>query len=78
LVRSGVSDSEQKRQLEEKFLQDRGIALEPVARLSLSRMLKNPSRIVIGLDYHLFDLIVRVSPGLASHVMRVSSRRAGF
>ena len=78
LVRSGVSDSEQKRRREEKFLYDRGLSPEHAARLSLRRMLANPCRIVIGLDYHVFDLIVRISPRLANYVMCVSSGRAGF
>jgi short-subunit dehydrogenase len=67
LVRTGVSDSEQKRHREEKFLHDRGLSPEHAARLSLRRMLANPRRIVIGLDYPLLDLMVRISPRLAGY-----------
>ena len=78
IVRSGISDSAERREREEKFLVTRGLSPERVARLSLNRLLANPSRIVIGLDYRLLDLLSRLSPRLADHAMRFASERAGF
>jgi short-subunit dehydrogenase len=78
LVREGISDSEQLRQSEEKFLRTRGLSLQKVARRSLDRLLVNPLRIVIGLDYHAFDAFARLSPRLASLATRFSSDRLGF
>jgi short-subunit dehydrogenase len=78
LVRSGVSDSAQRREREEKFLVDRGLSLERVARRSLDRLMTNPSRIVIGADCRLLDLLNRLSPSLAGRVMSFGSERAGF
>jgi short-subunit dehydrogenase len=78
LVRRGISDSDELREREERFLLRRGLSPERVARLSLDRLLGNPSRIVIGLDYRLFDLLARLSPRLAGQAMRLGSERAGF
>lgn len=78
LVRSGVFDSAEQLQREEKFLQKRGLSLERVAQRSLDRLVTNPSRIVIGADYRLLDLLSRLSPRLASRAMRFVSERAGF
>lgn len=78
LVRRGVSDSEQLRDREEAFLRARGLSLQRVARRALGSLLRNPARIVIGLDYHLLDLMARLSPGLACRAMGLSSKWAGF
>jgi short-subunit dehydrogenase len=78
LVRSGISESAEQRDREERFLLNRGIPLERVARLSLDRLVTNPARIVIGVDYRLLDALSRVSPALAARVMRFASQRAGF
>jgi NAD(P)-dependent dehydrogenase (short-subunit alcohol dehydrogenase family) len=78
IVRSGISDSKERCEREEKFLLTRGLTPERVARLSLNRLLANPSRIVIGLDYRLLDLLARFSPRLADRAMRFGSERAGF
>jgi hypothetical protein len=78
LVRSGFCDSEQSREREEKFLSTRGLPLQDVARLVLDRLLNNPSRIVIGLDYRVLDLLVRLSPGLVGRAMGLGARWAGF
>lgn len=78
LVRSGLSDSEERREREERFLSAHGLSLERVAHLSLDRLLANPSRIVIGRDYRLFDLLARLSPRLADQAMRIGSARVGF
>lgn len=51
LIRSGFCDSEQSREREENFLSACGLPLQRVAHLALDRLLYNPSRIVIGLDY---------------------------
>lgn len=78
IVRDGISDSEPLREKEETFLRVRGLSLEKVARRSLDRLLANPIRIVIGLDYHAFDFLARLSPTLACRMMRFSSDRLGF
>lgn len=78
LVRRGISDSEELREREERFLLRRGISPDLVARLCLDRLLSNPGRIVIGLDYRVFDLLARLSPRLASQAMRFVSERTGF
>jgi short-subunit dehydrogenase len=78
LVREGISDSEQLRESEEKFLRTRGLSLQKVARRTLDRLLANPLRIIIGLDYHSFDALARLSPRLASLATRFSSDRLGF
>jgi short-subunit dehydrogenase len=78
LVGSGISDSEERRKLEERFLLTRGLSPDHVARLALNRLRANPNRIVIGLDYRLLDLLVRLSPRLADQAMRFGSERVGF
>jgi short-subunit dehydrogenase len=78
LVRNGISDSEQRRQREEQFLMSRGLPLERVARRCLDELLTNPSRIVIGLDYHLLDVLARLSPRLAGRAMQFGAAWAGF
>jgi short-subunit dehydrogenase len=78
LVRDGICDSEQLREREEGFLRTRGLPLREVARRSLDRLLANPSRIVIGLDYHLIDVATRISPRLASLASRMISSRLRF
>jgi len=77
LVQSGISDSQERRQREERFLLARGLSPKRVARLSLDRLLANPCRIMIGLDYRLIDLLTRLSPRLASQAMRFGSGRQG-
>jgi short-subunit dehydrogenase len=77
LVRSGFCDSEQSREREERFLSARGLPLQHVVRLVLDRLLNNPSRIVIGLDYRVLDLLVRLSPGLVGQAMGLGARWAG-
>jgi short-subunit dehydrogenase len=78
IVRSGSSDSEQQRSREERFLSQRGIPLQIVARRCLDRLLSNPSRIVIGLDYRVIDLLARLSPAFAGRAMQFGVERARF
>jgi len=78
LVRNGISDSEQRRKCEEQFLMSRGLPLERVVRRCLDKLLTNPGRIVIGLDYRLFDVLTRLSPRLAGRAMEFGPARAGF
>ncbi len=78
LVRNGISDSEQRRTREEQFLMSRGLPLERVVRRCLDELLTNPSRIVIGLDYRLLDVLTRLSPRLAGRAMEFGAARAGF
>jgi NAD(P)-dependent dehydrogenase (short-subunit alcohol dehydrogenase family) len=78
LVRNGVSDSEERREREEQFLLRRGIPLERVARRCLDKLLTNPSRIVVGFDYRLLDVLARLSPRLAGLAMEFGASRARF
>ena len=78
LIRGGISDSEERRQREERFLLSRRARLERVVRRCLDGLLSNPARIVVGLDYQLLDMLVRLSPRLASRAMAVVATRAGF
>src|SRR5205823_12634935 len=78
LVRTGVHDSEARRDREEMFLLRRGLRLERVVRKCLDELLSDPDRIVIGLDYRLLDILARLSPRLASRVIRSAAARAGF
>ncbi|MGA3238268.1 MAG: SDR family oxidoreductase [Bryobacteraceae bacterium] len=78
LVRNGISDSDRRRQLEVEFLTRRGLPLDRVARRCLDQLLRNPSRIVVGLDYRLLDMLARLSPQLAGWAMGFGSARAGF
>jgi len=78
LVRSGICDSESRREREEKFLKRRGLRVERVARQCFDDLLSNPGRIVIGLDYRLMDLLARFSPRLASRAMAIAAARAAF
>jgi NAD(P)-dependent dehydrogenase (short-subunit alcohol dehydrogenase family) len=77
-VRNGISDSDRRRQLEVEFLTRRGLPLDRVARRCLDQLLRNPSRIVVGLDYRLLDMLARLSPQLAGWAMGFGSARAGF
>jgi NAD(P)-dependent dehydrogenase (short-subunit alcohol dehydrogenase family) len=74
----GFCDSEERRERENHFLSNRGLPLADVARRCLDRLAGNPSRIVIGLDYHLIDLLARASPRLAGRAMATAAARAGF
>src|SRR5207248_4838021 len=76
LVSRGVSDSPERLRREERFLLARGLSLEHVARRSLDRLVANPSRIVIGIDYFLFDLLSRLSARLTARAMQFGSERA--
>lgn len=63
------------------FLSKRGLRIERVARRCLDKLLTNPERIVIGLDYRLLDLLARLSPRLASRAINiwdVSERHIGI
>jgi short-subunit dehydrogenase len=78
LVRSGISDSEGRRERENRFLETRGASPERVACIALDRLLANPNRILIGFDYRALDLLARLSPWLAEQSMRLGSMRARF
>ena len=78
LVRTGMFDSEEQRKREDQFLMRRGLPTELVARRCLNRLLANPSRIVIGLDYRLLDVLARLSPSLANRAMALGASRARF
>jgi short-subunit dehydrogenase len=78
LVRSGISDSEERRDRENRFLETRGISPERVAFVALDRLLANPSRILIGFDYRVLDLLARLSPRLAEQSMRLGTIRVRF
>jgi short-subunit dehydrogenase len=78
IVRGGSADSEQQRMREERFLSNRGIPLDGVARRCLDQLLSNPSRIVIGFDYRCVDLLARLAPSIAGRVMQFGVERAGF
>jgi len=78
LVRTGICESAESRRREERFLLSRGLDPAHAARVSLNRLLSNPGRIVVGLDYRLLDLLARLSPRLAVRAMRIAAARAGF
>jgi short-subunit dehydrogenase len=78
LVSKGSSDSRERREREHEFLMRRSLPTERVARRCADQFLRNPNRIVIGLDYHLLDAVARISPALASGIMRLASGRTGF
>lgn len=78
LVRSGISDSEERRERENRFLETRGISPVRIAFVALYRLLANPSRILIGFDYRVLDLLARLSPLLAEESMQLGAMRAGF
>jgi NAD(P)-dependent dehydrogenase (short-subunit alcohol dehydrogenase family) len=78
IVRKGFCDREERRERENHFLANRGLPLTEVARRCLDKLVRNPSRIVIGLDYHLLDVLARVSPRLADRAMASVAARVGF
>jgi len=78
LVHRGMSDSEERRKREEQFLMRRGLPPQRVARQCLEKLLTNPSRIVIGLDYRLLDVLARLSPRLADRAIQFGATRVGF
>jgi NAD(P)-dependent dehydrogenase (short-subunit alcohol dehydrogenase family) len=78
LVRTGFSDSKECGEREERFLFKRGLPLDRVARKCLDRLLFDPTRIVVGSDYWTFDLLTRMAPRLASCLIGMVSKRAGF
>jgi hypothetical protein len=78
LVRDGLSDSGQRRKQEEQFLETRGVPMDRVVQRCLDRLLGDPARIVIGLDYHLLDMLARLSPRIAGPVVAFAARRTGF
>ena len=73
-----MSDSEERRKREEQFLMRRGLPPQRVARQCLEKLLTNPSRIVIGLDYRLLDVLARLSPRLADRAIQFGATRVGF
>lgn len=78
IVRDGISDSEQRREQEQMFLRARGLPLKRVARRCLDQLPGNPSRIVIGMDYHMMDWLTRLSPALAGWTIRWGAARSGL
>ena len=78
LVSCGLADSEDRRTRESQFLEELGLPLDLVARRAISALQRNPSRIVIGFDYHLLDAMTRISPGLANWIVPRVANRTGF
>ena len=78
IVRHGMADSEERRAREEQFLVRRGKNVDRVARRCLDKLVGNPARIVMSLDYRLLDALARCSEPLASRIVAWAARRAGF
>ncbi len=78
IVRNGIAESEERRAREEKFLLRRGSNVARVARRCLDKLLHNPGRIVMSVDYRLLDGLVRLSSPLASRTMAWAARRTRF
>jgi short-subunit dehydrogenase len=78
IVMSGISDSVERRALEHRFLQERGIAVEEAAKVAVNKLRGSPQRIVVGRDYKTIDALARLSPSLAAWVLRRASGRLGF
>jgi len=74
LISSGVSDSAEQLVREQTSLWNRGLSLERVASRRLDRLMKNPGQIVIGADYHLLDVLNRLSPSLAARLIWFASQ----
>ena len=78
IVRNGIADSEEGRAREEQFLIRRGKNVNRVASRCLDKLVGNPGRIVMSLDYHLLDALVRCSAPLASRIVGWGARRVRF
>jgi NAD(P)-dependent dehydrogenase (short-subunit alcohol dehydrogenase family) len=78
LVRRGRATDTQQREREAEFLAARAVSPERVAKRCLAAMRSNRARVLVGTDYHLVDLAVRVSPSLALAGIAMLSRRMPF
>lgn len=65
IVRAGRATSSDQRDAEAAFVKARGLSAERVAARCLEGVRRDRARVVVGVDYALFDLGVRASPTLA-------------
>lgn len=78
LVRFGRAVDPVQREREAAFLARRAVAPERVAARCLRAVERNRSRVLVGLDYRVVDLLARLSPELALRVVGFLSRRMPF
>jgi short-subunit dehydrogenase len=62
LVRDGRAIDDQARQKEAEFLARRGLSADRVARQVIRAVERDAARVVVGLDYRIIDLFVRLAP----------------
>jgi short-subunit dehydrogenase len=78
IVRDGRAVSEEQKQAETAFLARRAISTEYVAARTLRGIRRNSARVLLGVDYHVADWLVRLSPALAQKAGAWFSRRMPF
>ena len=75
LVRDGRMTDERSRGREVGFLASRGLPADRVARRIIRAVERDAARVVVGLDYHSIDLLVRLAPSWALALIGRFGRR---
>jgi short-subunit dehydrogenase len=78
LVRSGRSWDKEKQKLEARFVELRSIPIEKVADRIVRGIERNSSRVLIGADSRLIDVMTRLSPTLTAAIVARFQKRAPF
>lgn len=78
IVRRGRAVSASQRDAEAAFLDRRALDPAHVARRCLDGVRRDHARVVVGIDYAMLDLAVRVAPSLALAAVTRASKRMPF
>ncbi len=78
IVRNGRSISESQKNAEDHFLRSRSGSPERMAKRCLDGVLKNKPRVLVGLDYHVMDLVLRLSPNAAQALITTMTKKLPF
>lgn len=68
----------QQREAEARFISDRAIPAERVARRIVQGVRRKSARVLVDVDYHLIDWLTRLSPELAQATTAKLSQRMPF
>ncbi len=78
LVRNGRATSDAQREAEIAFLARRAVPAALVAARCLAGVERNASRVIVGFDYRLLELLTRLSPRFALWCIGLAARRMPF
>lgn len=78
LVKNNKHIDSEKRELEAKFLEKRGLPLDKTARKIVRRIRKGKYRIIIGAMMQCIDIIARFFPTLLNRILAKNKKRIDF